>query len=167
MLGLDKVRALVAGRVPDDQLEERAAALLEAAVAQAPRRWPGRHRADGRHRCRPNASRYVRVAHSFRRPRHIILLETARGQRRRRGRAGAQRAAPRDSTPARSATRASRPRCGSAARRSRRLKRIVFRPAPETTTDLTSAGIRLAASSVAGVRLHTSLRASLPARGAC
>lgn len=77
VLGLDKVRALVAGRVPDDQLEERAAALLEAAVLK---RLEG-----GQAVVVPTVGieaterdRYVRVAHSFRRPRHIILLEAAR-----------------------------------------------------------------------------------------
>ena len=78
MLGLDKVRALVAGRVPDDQLEERAAALLEAAVRKRLESGQavivptvGVDAAEREH--------YVRMAHALRRPRHIILLETARG----------------------------------------------------------------------------------------
>ena len=77
VLGLDKVRALVTGRVPDDQLEERAAALLAAAVQK---RLEG-----GQAVVVPvvgldvaERERYVRTAHGFRRPRHIILLETAR-----------------------------------------------------------------------------------------
>ena len=77
ILGLDKVRALVAGRVPDDQLEERAAALLEAAVRKrlesgqavvVPAVGLDAGEREG----------YVRTAYGFRRPRHIILLETAR-----------------------------------------------------------------------------------------
>lgn len=78
VLGLDKVRGLVAGRVPDDELEERAAALLGAAVHK--------RLESGQAVVVPAVSldaeerdRYVRLAHSFRRPRHIILLETARG----------------------------------------------------------------------------------------
>lgn len=77
VLGLDKVRALVAGRVPDDQLEERAAALLQAAVLK--------RLESGQAVVVPTvgldaAERegYVRTALGFRRPRHIILLETAR-----------------------------------------------------------------------------------------
>jgi predicted kinase len=77
VLGLDKVRALVAGRVPDDQLEERAATLQQAAVLKrlesgqavvVPAVGLDASEREG----------YVRTAHSFRRPRHIILLETAR-----------------------------------------------------------------------------------------
>ena len=78
VLGLDKVRALVAGRVPDDQLEERAAALLEAAVRK--------RLESGQAVIVPTVGvdavereHYVRMAHALRRPRHIILLETARG----------------------------------------------------------------------------------------
>ncbi len=47
ILSLDKVRALLAGRVPEDQVEERAAQLLEAAADEALRRRRG-GRAAGR-----------------------------------------------------------------------------------------------------------------------
>ena len=77
VLGLDKVRALVAGRVPDDQLEERATALLDAAVQK--RLESGQAVVVPVVGLDPaEREPYVRVAHGFRRPRHIILLETAR-----------------------------------------------------------------------------------------
>jgi predicted kinase len=77
VLGLDKVRALVAGRVPDEELDARAQELLEAAILK---RLEG-----GQSVVVPvtgldagERERYVRIAHRFRRPRHIILIETAR-----------------------------------------------------------------------------------------
>ena len=79
LLSLDKVRALIAGRVPDDEVEERAAQLLDATVAK---------------RLGSNETvvlaadtlgaeereRYVRMAAQIKRPRHLILLETSRDQ---------------------------------------------------------------------------------------
>jgi hypothetical protein len=77
LLGMDRVRGLLAGRVPDEQVEEKAAELLQAAVTK---------------RLKANESvvltsavvgpeerdRWARLAHSFRRPRHLILIETGR-----------------------------------------------------------------------------------------
>ncbi len=79
VLSLAKVRALLAGRVPEEEVQTRAGELLDAAVAK-----------------RLNANqtvvltmeslapeereRYVRMAHALRRPRHVVLLETARHQ---------------------------------------------------------------------------------------
>ena len=145
ILGLDKVRALVAGRVPDDQLEERAAALLEAAVRK--------RLESGQAVIVPavgldagERESYVRTAYGFRRPRHIILLETAR-----------ENVADEDALVLNDLRRAidtgdvgqegfqTALRLGGAT--IDELKRIVFRPAPATTLDLTSPGIRLASSS--------------------
>lgn len=76
-LSLDKVRALLRGRLPAEELEERAPALLETAIAK--RLEAGETvvlGADGlgaEHR-----EPYVRLAHAARRPRHVILLEAGR-----------------------------------------------------------------------------------------
>jgi hypothetical protein len=79
VLSLDKVRRLLAGRVPEDQMEARAAELLDAAVLN--RLTAGEAvvlaaeglGAEGR-------ERFVRMAAAARRPRHLILLETGRDQ---------------------------------------------------------------------------------------
>jgi len=79
LLSLAKVRGLLAGRVDQEQVEARAAELLDAAVLK---------------RLEANESvvvvteglepevreRYVRVASGLKRPSHIILIETAREQ---------------------------------------------------------------------------------------
>jgi hypothetical protein len=79
LLSLGKVRGLLEGRVPGEELEARAEELLAAAVAK---RLQNRDtvvlaaeslRADER-------ERFVRIAASLKRPRHLILLETARDQ---------------------------------------------------------------------------------------
>jgi AAA domain-containing protein len=78
-LSLPRVRALLAGRVSESDIEERARELLDAAVLN---------------RLRANQSvvvpiegldaaereRYVRLAHGLRRPRHLILLDAPRDQ---------------------------------------------------------------------------------------
>jgi hypothetical protein len=79
LFSLDKVRALLAGRVPDEDIESRAGELLEAAVLK---RLDANQTvviaADG---LDPGErERYVRAAHSFKRPRHLILVETGRDQ---------------------------------------------------------------------------------------
>lgn len=77
VLSLDRVRALLAGRVPEDQVEERARELLETAVAK-------RLQADesvvlAADSLDPDErERFVRLAAGLRRPRHLILLETGR-----------------------------------------------------------------------------------------
>src|SRR3954449_8331597 len=79
VFGLDKVRALVAGRVPADQEEEQAAQLLDKAVAKRLENGESVVLAAGT--LDPEErDRYVRMAHRFRRPRHLILLEAARDQ---------------------------------------------------------------------------------------
>jgi predicted kinase len=79
VLSLDKVRRLIAGRVPDDEIEARAAELLDAAASK---------------RFEANESvviptkgldpdereRYARLAAKHRRPRHVILVEAPQDQ---------------------------------------------------------------------------------------
>jgi predicted kinase len=77
VLSLDKVRTLLAGRVPEEDVEPRAAELLEAATLK---------RLDANETVvlategvdREERDRFVRMAASVRRPRHLILLETSR-----------------------------------------------------------------------------------------
>ncbi len=72
-----RVRALLAGRVPEGEIEERASELLAGAVQK--RLESGQSVVvplegfDAQER-----ERYVRLAHRFRRPRHLILLEAPR-----------------------------------------------------------------------------------------
>lgn len=76
-LTLDKVRALLRGRVADDELEERAAELLQAAARK--RLEAGEAvvlGADGLDA--DEREPYVRIAHAARRPRHLLLLEAGR-----------------------------------------------------------------------------------------
>jgi predicted kinase len=77
LFSLDKVRALLAGRVPADDLEERATHVLDAAVAKRLQAnetvviaadGVGREAREG----------FVRMAAAAERPRHLILLEVAR-----------------------------------------------------------------------------------------
>ena len=79
LLSLDKVRALLAGRVSDDELEGRAEELLLTAVTK---RLENRETVvlatDGLGA--EERERYVRLAAAQRRPRHLILLETSRDQ---------------------------------------------------------------------------------------
>jgi hypothetical protein len=78
-LSLAKVRTLLAGRVPEDQIEERSRELLEAAILKRVQASQTvvvaieGFDADER-------ERYVRIAHAERRPRHLILIETPRDQ---------------------------------------------------------------------------------------
>jgi predicted kinase len=79
LFSLDKVRALLAGRVPEDEVEARAAQLLDAAVAK---RLEANETvvlaADGL--ALEAREGFVRMAAAASRPRHLILLETARDQ---------------------------------------------------------------------------------------
>jgi hypothetical protein len=79
VLSLSKVRALLAGRVAEDEIEARARELLDAAVVK---RLGDRQTVvltleglDAGER-----ERYVRLAHGLKRPRHLILLEVPRDQ---------------------------------------------------------------------------------------
>ena len=79
LLSLDKVRALLAGRVAAEELEERAQELLHAAVAK---RLESKETvvlaADGLDA--GEREPFARLASSLKRPRHLILLETSRDQ---------------------------------------------------------------------------------------
>ena len=77
VLSLDKVRGLLAGRVPDAEIEERAVELLDAAVLK--------RLENGETVVVPAAGvtpeereHYVRMAAPHRRPCHLILIEAAR-----------------------------------------------------------------------------------------
>jgi predicted kinase len=78
LLSLEKVRELLAGRVPDDAIEEKAVELLDAAVAK--RLEAGETVVILAGVAPDERERHVRVAASFRRPRHLILLETPRDE---------------------------------------------------------------------------------------
>jgi len=74
LLSLDKVRALLAGRVAEEEIEVRAEQLLDAAVAK---RLQANESiviaADTL--AREERERYVRLAAAAERPRHLILVE--------------------------------------------------------------------------------------------
>jgi hypothetical protein len=79
LLSLDKVRTLLEGKVGPDEMEERAAQLLEAAATK--RLEAGETvvlAADGLGA--EERDRFVRIAHRLRRPRHVILIEAPRDQ---------------------------------------------------------------------------------------
>jgi hypothetical protein len=79
VLSLTRVRALLAGRVPEADAENRARELLAAAVAK---------RLDANQSVlipvetldAEEREPYVRLAHGLRRPRHLILLDAPRDQ---------------------------------------------------------------------------------------
>ena len=79
LLSLDKVRDLLAGRVAAEEVEPRAQELLGAAVRK---RLESRETvvlgADGL--ATEEREVFVRMAAELKRPRHLILLETARDQ---------------------------------------------------------------------------------------
>jgi predicted kinase len=79
LLSLEKVRGLLAGRVAAEELEARAQELLQAAVAK---RLQSKETvviaADGLDPAEREP--FVRAAAALKRPRHLILLETARDQ---------------------------------------------------------------------------------------
>lgn len=73
----EKIRAMLAGRVPEAEIEGKADELLDATVA--------RRMESGATVVLPVAGldpahreRYVRMAHAHRRPRHLIFIESAR-----------------------------------------------------------------------------------------
>ena len=79
LLSLDKVRALLAGRVAAEDVEARAQELLQAAVLK---RLESKETVVlGADSLDPGERElFVRMAASLKRPRHLILLETARDQ---------------------------------------------------------------------------------------
>jgi hypothetical protein len=76
-MSLPKVRKLLAGRVPESEIEERSRALLDAAVLK---------RLESSQTVvvpmegldREERERYTRMAHRLKRPRHLILLDGGR-----------------------------------------------------------------------------------------
>jgi predicted kinase len=79
VLSLDKVRGLLAGRVAEDKIDEAADQLLEKAALK--RLEAGETVVIPAHGLDPEErERWVRLAAAHRRPRHIILIETARDQ---------------------------------------------------------------------------------------
>jgi hypothetical protein len=77
VLASARVRALLNGRVPENEIEERSRELLDGVVLK---RLQSGHSVvlplegfDARER-----ERYVRLAHGLRRPRHLILLDASR-----------------------------------------------------------------------------------------
>jgi predicted kinase len=77
LLSLEKVRGLLAGRVPAEEVEARAEVLLQAA---ARKRLESRETVVlGAHSLKvQDREPFVRMAALLKRPRHLILLETAR-----------------------------------------------------------------------------------------
>jgi hypothetical protein len=76
---LAKVRGLIEGRVPAEELDARAAELQQAAVTK--RLEAGETVVVGAEGLgAEERDRWARIAHGFRRPRHVILLETAKDQ---------------------------------------------------------------------------------------
>jgi hypothetical protein len=79
VLSLAKVRALLAGRVPEAEVESRARELLDAAATK-------RLNANStvviamESLAAQEREPYLRMAHALRRPRHVLLLETPREQ---------------------------------------------------------------------------------------
>jgi predicted kinase len=79
VLSLAKVRALLTGRVAEDELEAKANELLEAAVQK--RVQAGQNLVVVSENLDPaERQRFVRIAHASRRPRHLILLEAPRDE---------------------------------------------------------------------------------------
>jgi predicted kinase len=79
VLSLDKVKGLLAGRVAEDQIEASAAQLLDKAVLK--RLEAGETVVIPTKGLDPEEREsFVRMAAANRRPRHIILIETARDQ---------------------------------------------------------------------------------------
>jgi predicted kinase len=79
LLSLGKVRELLTGRVPEDELADRAEEVLDAAIGK--RLAAGETAviaADGLEAA--ERERYARLAAAARRPRHLLLLEASREQ---------------------------------------------------------------------------------------
>jgi hypothetical protein len=77
LLSLGKVRGLLQGRVPDDVLDEKTQALLDATTKK--RLAEGHTVVIALEGLDPaERERYVRMAHGFNRPRHLILVEAGK-----------------------------------------------------------------------------------------
>ena len=78
LFSLQKVRDLIAGRVPEEQMDEKAVELLDAAVAK--RLEAGETVVITAGVSPEERERHVRIAARFRRPRHLILLEAPKDE---------------------------------------------------------------------------------------
>jgi predicted kinase len=79
VLSLGKVKGLLAGRVPEDKMDESAAQLLDKAVMK--RLEAGETVVIPAQGLGPEErERFVTMAAALKRPRHLILIETARDQ---------------------------------------------------------------------------------------
>jgi predicted kinase len=79
LLSLDKLKGMIEGRVPADQLDASAAKLLDATALK--RLEAGETvvlAAEGLDA--DERERFVRMAHRFKRPRHIVLVEAPRAE---------------------------------------------------------------------------------------
>jgi hypothetical protein len=79
VLSLERVRALLAGRVEQAQVEARSQELLDATVLKRLKAGQSVVLAIPRFD-EAERERLVRLAHGAKRPRHLILIETARDQ---------------------------------------------------------------------------------------
>ena len=79
LLSLQKVRSLLRGRVADGELDARAQELLEAAVLKRLQKRETVVLA-AETLAPDERERFLRIAAALRRPRHLIMLETAREQ---------------------------------------------------------------------------------------
>jgi hypothetical protein len=77
VLGIEKLKSMVAGKVDESALDATAKQLLDATIAKRLEK--------GEAVVLPTTSLdpaerepYIRIAHKFRRPRHLILIETAK-----------------------------------------------------------------------------------------
>jgi predicted kinase len=78
LISLQKVRDLIAGRVPEDQMDEKAVELMDATVAK--RLEAGETVVITAGVAPDERERHVKTAARFRRPRHLILLEAPRDE---------------------------------------------------------------------------------------
>jgi predicted kinase len=78
LFSLQKVRDLIAGRVPEEEMDEKAVELLDAAVTK--RMEAGETVVITAGVSPADRERHVRIAARFRRPRHLILLEAPKDE---------------------------------------------------------------------------------------
>jgi AAA domain len=128
LLSLQRVRGLLRGRVPDEELDARAQELLQAAVLK---RLQNRETVvlAAETLAPDERERFLRIAAALGRPRHLIMLETAREQVREEDRAALnalRRALDAGELGGEGVQTALRLGGGSAAE----VKRIAFRSAP-------------------------------------
>lgn len=79
VLGLDKLKIMIAGKVPEEQLDATAKQLLDATISKRLDKGEAvvllTNSLDPAER-----EPYLRTAHGLRRPRHLVLIETGKDQ---------------------------------------------------------------------------------------